>query len=299
MLIATFGPSTGWVGKSITFENEQFLLEGYGPITAADVIEYDRQGHLVWASDVVLRWVGSRLPVNSAAPSQETAAPSKGQPSGDSGGAGNPAWCPYCGVILDPPPRGTRKCPVCREKIHLKRWPGEDTKRLMTEAQVQEANAAWDVYRLRNKAIRASENLGVSRAVFAREERALTESRHQTPPPGDVFWSLSKRVIIDAGKGRDWQRLKMAYWHQARWLYEEGRDPMQLSRLASEAELRGYAETGLVRRVEISDAGEKACPACRQNGGKVMRIGDALKQMPIPNTHCENGWCRCTWLPVI
>jgi hypothetical protein len=74
---------------------------------------------------------------------------------------------------------------------------------------------------------------------------------------------------------------------------------MQLSRLASEAELRGYAETGLVRRVEISDAGEKACPACRQNGGKVMRIGDALKQMPIPNTYCDNGWCRCTWLPVI
>ena len=46
MLIATFGTTTGWVGKTIIFENEQFILEGYGPISAAGVMEYDRQGHL-------------------------------------------------------------------------------------------------------------------------------------------------------------------------------------------------------------------------------------------------------------
>ena len=28
MLIATFGPTTGWVGKAITFEDGQFVLEG-------------------------------------------------------------------------------------------------------------------------------------------------------------------------------------------------------------------------------------------------------------------------------
>lgn len=46
MLGATFGPSTGWAGKTITFEDERFILEGHGPISAAGVMKYDRQGHL-------------------------------------------------------------------------------------------------------------------------------------------------------------------------------------------------------------------------------------------------------------
>ena len=51
MLIATFGPTTGWVGKKITRDRDTFVLEGHGVITAQDVMEYDRQGHLVWAND--------------------------------------------------------------------------------------------------------------------------------------------------------------------------------------------------------------------------------------------------------
>jgi type II secretory pathway pseudopilin PulG len=57
MLIATFGPATQWVGKTITYENGLFTLEGYGPIPAQGVLDYDRQGHLVWAYDGLREWV--------------------------------------------------------------------------------------------------------------------------------------------------------------------------------------------------------------------------------------------------
>jgi len=67
MLIATFGPSTGWVGKTITFENEQFILEGHGAITAQDVAEYDRQGHLVWPYDEMREWLHGRAAADVAA----------------------------------------------------------------------------------------------------------------------------------------------------------------------------------------------------------------------------------------
>lgn len=60
MLIATFGPSTGWAGKTITREGEVFTLEDHGPISAADVMEYDRQGHLVWANEGTRAWVGAK-----------------------------------------------------------------------------------------------------------------------------------------------------------------------------------------------------------------------------------------------
>lgn len=53
MLVATFGPSTGWAGKTITREDEACILEEHGPISAQDVMQYDRQGHLVWADQAL------------------------------------------------------------------------------------------------------------------------------------------------------------------------------------------------------------------------------------------------------
>ena len=51
MVIATFGQTTGWPGKTITLDDGQFILEDYGPITAQDVLSYHQKGYLVWASD--------------------------------------------------------------------------------------------------------------------------------------------------------------------------------------------------------------------------------------------------------
>jgi len=60
MLIAAFGPTTAWVGTQITREGEDFVLEGHGPISAGDIMKYDRQGHLVWVNDGTRAWVGSK-----------------------------------------------------------------------------------------------------------------------------------------------------------------------------------------------------------------------------------------------
>ncbi len=59
MIIATFGPNTGWAGKTITREGEVFTLEGHGPITAADVMAYDRKAQLLWADEGTRAWIGS------------------------------------------------------------------------------------------------------------------------------------------------------------------------------------------------------------------------------------------------
>ena len=51
MLIATFAPTTEWVGKTITREAGVLVLEDYGPISAADVLSYDRDGQVLWADE--------------------------------------------------------------------------------------------------------------------------------------------------------------------------------------------------------------------------------------------------------
>ena len=60
MLIATFGPSTTWVGKSLTFEGGQFILEDHGPVLRDAVAKYENQGHLQWVSEGVRLWFLSR-----------------------------------------------------------------------------------------------------------------------------------------------------------------------------------------------------------------------------------------------
>lgn len=60
MLIAQFGSTTAWNGTSITFEEGRFVLQGHGPVRPEDVMEYDRQGYLVWVNEGTRAWVGSR-----------------------------------------------------------------------------------------------------------------------------------------------------------------------------------------------------------------------------------------------
>lgn len=65
MLIATFGPTTAWVGKTVIFEDGRFILEAQGAITPQAIMEYDRQGHLTWEYDELRGWVASMAAASS------------------------------------------------------------------------------------------------------------------------------------------------------------------------------------------------------------------------------------------
>lgn len=82
MLVATFNQTTGWAGKSITYEDKQFTLEGHGTISSADVLAYDRQAHLSWASAGLREWVDQVAQADRATLTGDATAPSTGQPNG-------------------------------------------------------------------------------------------------------------------------------------------------------------------------------------------------------------------------
>ena len=67
-LIVTFGPTTGWAGKTITYDKQGVNIDGVGRVSARDVLTYDEQGHLVRAHDGMRAWVTGLLgPVSSGA----------------------------------------------------------------------------------------------------------------------------------------------------------------------------------------------------------------------------------------
>lgn len=57
MLVATFGPATGWEGREIIWDVDRFILVGHGAIPAAGVLDYDRLGQIVWAAPELRSWV--------------------------------------------------------------------------------------------------------------------------------------------------------------------------------------------------------------------------------------------------
>lgn len=89
MIIATFGPSTGWAGKTINYEDGRFKLEGVSPLTAADVLTYDRQGHISWAYAGLRQWV-QQIATGSAATAPASRPLTATQPA--QGSRGFPAW---------------------------------------------------------------------------------------------------------------------------------------------------------------------------------------------------------------
>jgi hypothetical protein len=112
MIIATFGASTAWLGKTITFDDGRFALEELGPIQPQAVVEYDRQGHLQWAYDGLREWVyqtaGEPLSAAPAAPVTPSATapsfapvtpPSAAPPSAPVAPAAGPS-APASGVVV-------------------------------------------------------------------------------------------------------------------------------------------------------------------------------------------------------
>jgi hypothetical protein len=66
--VATFAQTTAWAGKTILFVDECFVLEGQGVISAADVMQYDREGHLVWSSEGMRAWAGAKAKADAPPP---------------------------------------------------------------------------------------------------------------------------------------------------------------------------------------------------------------------------------------
>jgi len=106
MLVATFRPNSGCEGRTITYENEQFVHETLGLVCADDVMEYDRKGWLRWPMDGMRAWVGARAGATALAADAVPARTAVPVPLASSPLAAS--W--------------TARCPACREAALV---PGE------------------------------------------------------------------------------------------------------------------------------------------------------------------------------
>ncbi len=208
------------------------------------------------------------------------------------------AACPYCGVVLDPPPSRSRKCPDCRSDIAVRTDRGTGEKLYFTSDTVARFDAERAAVAARNKAMRRIEGMGLSEADYESKANELAEKWGSRPQPSDVYWTLANEQVMQLGDPRhSGQEIAQIYWSMALVMREEGRGHEDFQRRSHHARLTHGQAT-----VEEFGAGWMAvviaggcCDVCAEMDGRTYTFEQALEEMPLPPEGCTRGWCTCMW----
>jgi tetratricopeptide (TPR) repeat protein len=114
--------------------------------------------------------------------------------------------CPHCGVALDPPPKATKKCPACGQKMHLKRVAWTEERRLMTDAEVEENDREWAKFHRRNELIRRAGGIGFSETDYEDAAEKLYQqdvSAYRQHNPEGLNFALGRYAAFLISQERD------------------------------------------------------------------------------------------------
>ena len=213
-----------------------------------------------------------------------------------------PLACPYCAVLLDPPPARNRRCPGCRQAIVVRRVDGRLV--LLTEAAVE----VFEAERLRALDViawTAARDRWLLLATHLRVLPARREKLAAAPITADVvrasralYLSVADRSLAAARREKRWGDVSGLLREQARALYEEAGSPVPppdeiaaLHRDGMTAVLRSLQL--LSRHAELVSTG--CCAPCRADDGRTFRISDEVRTPRLPHPGCPRGLCSCDW----
>lgn len=212
--------------------------------------------------------------------------------------------CPHCEAVLDPPPKQSRKCPECRERIIVRTHPVSKAKFLLTEEGAAEFDDAKRTLAARNKVIRGLPVLGVGDGAYDREEQRLAEKFGKSPSPGDVYWSMANKAVQRLGRDpeNNAHQIQQIYWQMGLHRLGEGaaKADVQMSQRESHRwqltnRLFQFQEASLASRYKAEIRTDTCCTSCGALEGTLYDIEEAIEVLPLPQPECEEDWCTCWW----
>jgi ketosteroid isomerase-like protein len=212
------------------------------------------------------------------------------------------ASCPYCALLLQPPPESSRGCPRCRHRIIVKRVDGRAV--YLTEAAVLFFDAERRRIASSRRWTRERQRwLKLAAAAGAPGQRAARLAAAQ--PSEDVveaartlYMTTVERSFRSAKRDRRWEDASHIRREQAMALFRLAGSPLtppealvKLQRDGVVAELRGIAE--IARDAELVSAA--CCDVCLADDGRICRITQEFRVPRLPHQGCPKGLCRCRW----
>ena len=212
------------------------------------------------------------------------------------------ASCPYCALVLEPPPTASRRCTGCLQRIVVKRVDGRavyltQAALLVFDAERRRAASSVRLARERDRWLRLAAAAGAPAERVARLSAArLTEDG--VGAARSLYTGTVDRTFRAAKRDLDWERAARIRRDHATELYRIAGSPIPpppdilvLFREAVAAELRGIAE--ISRDAELISAG--CCDLCRSDNHRIFRIAGELRLPRLPHDGCPKGLCRCRW----
>jgi hypothetical protein len=212
------------------------------------------------------------------------------------------ASCPYCAVLLEPPPTSSRGCPRCRHRIVVKRLDGRTV--YLTEAAVlffeAERRRIGSAARFTRERVRWLKLAAAAGAAPERAARLVAAqlSEETVDAARALYMTTVERAFRSAKRERRWEDASRIRREQAVALFRlaESRSIVSeavvtLHREGVAAELRGLAE--IAKEAELVSAA--CCDVCRADDGQVCRISQELMAPRLPHPGCPKGLCRCRW----
>ena len=210
--------------------------------------------------------------------------------------------CPYCALLLLPPPTTSRRCPRCRQRIVVKRAEGRTVYLaeavlpiFEVEQQRLAAVARWS--RQRGRWLELATIAGARADHVTRLEGApLTDTA--VAAARKLYMTTLAREVKAARHDRRWGDASTIRQQQARVLFRLAGSPVPppheivaLHREGASLALRDISE--LARDAEL--VGSNCCAACRADDGRIFRISRELRTPRLPHADCPKGLCRCQW----
>ena len=212
------------------------------------------------------------------------------------------ASCPYCALLLEPPPESSRGCPRCRHRIIVKRVDGRVV--YMTEAAVLffeaerrriASSRRWTRERQRWLKLAAAAGAPPQRAARLAAARL---SEDVVEAARTLYMTTVERSFRSAKRDRRWEDASQIRREQAMALFRLAGSPLtppegivRLQQDGVAAELRGVA--AIARDAELVSAA--CCDVCQADDGRICRITEELRVPRLPHPGCPKGLCRCRW----
>jgi hypothetical protein len=212
------------------------------------------------------------------------------------------ASCPYCALLLEPPPEASRRCTRCRQRIIVKRVEGravyltEASLLVFTAQRRRNANVGrWT--RDRERWLKGALAVGAPEARIARMTNApLTEDSVRAAQT--LYMTTVEKSYRTAKREHRWAEASRIKRDQAMLLFRFAGSPtpppediVHLHREGAIAALRGIGE--MAKDAQLVNA--TCCGICRADAGRAFRISHELRVPRLPHAGCPKGLCRCDW----
>lgn len=212
------------------------------------------------------------------------------------------ASCPYCALLLEPPPAADRRCTRCRQRIIVRRAHGRAV--YLTEAAVQVFEAErrrvantgrWT--RDRERWLKLAASVAAPAGRIARLDRAVL-SDEVVASARALYKSTVERLVRAAKRDRRWDDVTRLRRDEALAMHRAAGSPVppfdEITALHREGALAALRGIGEIAR-EAALIGVGCCESCRADIGRQYRISAEVREPRLPHIGCPAGLCRCHW----